>query len=97
LHAAAFLRREWLAMKHCRSGPAPELPGGSLRQKSAGILDVLDTPSAGDIEVRTRASEPPNQRVLNDRKVPTPETLSDEAFAALLAAQAADLGYERSG
>jgi hypothetical protein len=55
------------------------------RSRELAINDPFGTPELAHLIRLAR-------RALNDRKVPTPETLSDEAFAALLAAQAAGPG-----
>lgn len=55
------------------------------RSRELAINDTFETPELAHLIRLTR-------RVLNDRKVLTPDTLGDEAFAALLAAQAAGPG-----
>ena len=55
------------------------------RSRELAINDPFETPRLAHLIRLTRRS-------VNDRKVLTPQTLGDEAFAALLAAQAAGPG-----
>lgn len=60
------------------------------RSRELAINDPYEAPELAHLIGLTR-------RALNDRQVLTPETMSDEAFAALLAAQEAGPGDEGSG
>lgn len=77
-----------------RPEPAPAGPSDHIfhlaitaceRSRELAINDPFETPELAHLIRLTR-------RALNDRKVLTPETLGDEAFAALLAAQEAGPG-----
>jgi hypothetical protein len=93
---ALLARADEIGFSYGRSLGRRDLPIASCTSRSHWASDPANWRSTTPSRDRTRASDPPGQTCPEQPQVLTPETLGDEAFAVLLATQAAGPGYERS-